>query len=532
MVGSVHCVCSLRNPLIVDTRTSRNCIQMLEESVENRIYTLEKEQVQSTQQLDSESQGLLADSATSADEKITKALDKELDRITAFYRQKEEELTTEFEQLCADEAEFQHELQASLNAAGSSGINRRPSRGSLKKSPVGRPLAASTGSLEQVDEGSSDEEPSGPSTRPGTSGMEDSQQWDLQRRNTESAVHGLGGGRPHRRSSIGFVEDDPYSDYTVSDSRITLKKRAISSYVSFCELKSYVQLNWTGFSKALKKYDKTCNRELRRHYLSERVEKQHPFQHDTREALNEKIVAVEELYARVCTDGDVIAAQKELKLHLREHVVWERNTVWREMIGIERRAQAAALGIRSALVGGKKTAQDVAEDETKEIQIRTPVGRVKLPRWCPSWLFSANMATLIVCLIIFTVLLLTPTFKSIEQANCLAMLVFVSLLWATEVLHPSVSTNFFRSFLSSSPPYSCQCSVSCFKSSEQTTNNTPASPPPPQQNTSSPQCGRLSSCSFSVVSPSPPLSQNTVSPNPWQPTSSPKQAQNHVTCSL
>jgi phosphate transporter len=163
------------------------------------------------------------------------------------------------------------------------------------------------------------------------------------------------------------------------------------------------------------------------------VEKAYPFRHETREALNEKIGALEELYARVCTDGDVIAAQKDLKLHLREHVVWERNTVWREMIGIERRAQAAALGISSALVGGRKSADGQVDEETKGFEFPTPVGRVKLPRWCPSWLFSASMATLIVCLGVFLILLLTPTFKSVEQANCLAMLVFVSLLWATEV---------------------------------------------------------------------------------------------------
>ena len=191
---------------------------------------------------------------------------------------------------------------------------------------------ASVGSLDAVDEASSDEE--GIDSRPGTSGMASSGMMDSQelagpRRNTEPAIYGQGGGRTHvRRSSMVFVEDDPYSDFTVTDSRITLKKRTISCYVSLSELKSYVQLNWTGFSKALKKYDKTCNRDFRQHYLSERVEKQYPFLPETREALNEKIVSVEEIYARVCTDGDVVEAQKELKLHLREHVVWERNTVW------------------------------------------------------------------------------------------------------------------------------------------------------------------------------------------------------------
>ena len=294
----------------------------------------------------------------------------------------------------------------------------------------------STGSLEAVDEGSSDDE-SPTTTRPGTgvSVMEGSQEWNTAaRRATESAIYGTGGGRPHiRRSSMVFVEDDPYSDYTVSHSRITLKKRAISSYVSLCELKSFVQLNWTGFSKLLKKYDKTCNRNLRRPYLSESVEKQYPFLVETRDALNEKISNVEEIYARTCTDGDIIAARKELKLHLREHVVWERNTVWREMIGIERKAQAAALGIRSTLLGRKPTTQDASDEETTGIEFGTPVGRIKLPRWCPQWLFSASMATLLISIGVFLVLIVTPTFKSIEQSNCLAMLAFVSILWATEV---------------------------------------------------------------------------------------------------
>ena len=397
--------------------------------------------MQATQQsVDPESQALLTDPNTAADEKLSKALDKELDKIVTFYKQKAEELTTEYDQLVTDEIEFQHDLQASSNvhqASTSSSANvigRRTSRGSLKKTL----RRASTGSLDPVDEGSSDED--APSTRPGTAGtagaaMEESQEWSPSlRRATDSAIYGPGGGRPHvRRSSMVFVEDDPYSDYTVSDSRITLKKRAISCYVSLSELKSYVQLNWTGFSKLLKKYDKTSNRNLRRHYLSERVEKEYPFLVSTREALNEKISNMEEMYARVCTDGDVVEAQKELKLHLREHVVWERNTVWRDMIGIERKAQAAALGIRAPLYGGKKTPHEVSDEETKQIEFPTPMGRIKLPRWCPSWLFSANMLTLMIAIAVFFVLIFTPTFRAIEQSNCLALLIFVSILWATEV---------------------------------------------------------------------------------------------------
>lgn len=386
----------------------------------------------SKQPVDSEHQALLADTGAGSDEKLCKSLDKELEKITKFYKQKQEELFLEVQQLVEDEREFQHELEAASNVAQAGGSNnvvgRRTSRNSLR-----RVRRASSGSLDPVDEGSSDEDT--PIDRPGTSGTYESADWNL-RRGAEGSAYSPGGARPHvRRSSMVFVEEDPYSEYTITDSRITLKKRTISSYVSLSELKSYVQLNWTGFSKLLKKYDKTCNRDMRRHYLTERVEKEYPFLHETRDALNEKISEVEEIYSRVWTEGDIISAQKELKLHLREHVVWERNTVWREMIGIERKSQAAALGIRSTLLG-KRAPTGVAE-ETKPIEIRTPVGKIKLPRWCPVWLFSANMAILIFALAVFFAFLFIPTFKSIEQSNCLAILVFVSILWATEVRPPN-----------------------------------------------------------------------------------------------
>ncbi|RAL64499.1 hypothetical protein DID88_001974 [Monilinia fructigena] len=122
------------------------------------------------------------------------------------------------------------------------------------------------------------------------------------------------------------------------------------------------------------------------------------------------------MYSNVVTQGDVDLAKKELRLHLREHVVWERNTVWREMIGIERKAQAANMG------------DDADIAEMKELS--TPVGRVK----CPRWLFSSTMFMLVGIITIFILLLLIPIMKKVEQQNCLAMLIFVSLLWATEVI--------------------------------------------------------------------------------------------------
>jgi hypothetical protein len=60
----------------------------------------------------------------------------------------------------------------------------------------------------------------------------------------------------------------------------------------------------------------------------------------------------------------------------------------------------------------------------------------------PPWLASSSLWTLIICVTIFFLLLLLPIMEKAEQQNCLAMLVFVSLLWATEVsLHDSSRLN-------------------------------------------------------------------------------------------
>src|SRR5438067_1983786 len=50
-----------------------------------------------------------------------------------------------------------------------------------------------------------------------------------------------------------------WSPTLLEEKRIRLKKRTIDLFVWLSELKSFVSLNHTGFSKILKKYDKITN---------------------------------------------------------------------------------------------------------------------------------------------------------------------------------------------------------------------------------------------------------------------------------
>ena len=408
-----------------------------------RIYQLEKTVNQpGTQAQDSEAAPLIDND--DPDAVFRRALDQELDKICSFYQLKELEIFAELEEILNDletfvketehvdpgqldgaTEQFNHQRRASLFSRVSfAGRKRRPSM-----------ISAST--IDELDE-DSDEDPNERSAlgdsgllserrktvdatanrRPSLDDLRSSSQQPLARRKTVQTIDEYG-------------DSESALDQMVASS-ITLKKRTVSIYVSVCELKSFVQLNKTGFSKVLKKYDKILDRALKKPYLKEKVDPAPPFVSSTIRRLDESIKKVETAYANLITKGDEDEARRELRLHLREHVVWERNTVWREMIGVERKAQAVNLGVRRTLLDHDPAKIRRQGDEHYDMhakEVVTPIGRYR----CPTWLWSSTFAWLIVILAIFFVLLFVPIMKKPEQQNCLAMLVLVSALWATEV---------------------------------------------------------------------------------------------------
>lgn len=196
----------------------------------------------------------------------------------------------------------------------------------------------------------------------------------------------------------------------------------------------------------LKKYDKILDRKLKNAYIDANVKPAQMFQQSTQDRLAERLESIERAYADLVTKGDVDTARQELRLHLREHVVWERNTVWREMIGIERKAQAANLGIRATMLGREtdpKNARLQGDDEGSAVkEVNLPIGKYM----CPKFLISSTFWLLVLSIAVFAVLLAVPIMEKREQQNCLALVVFVSMLWATEV-STSPPTRIYASIL-------------------------------------------------------------------------------------
>ncbi|KAH9070821.1 SPX-domain-containing protein [Lactarius deliciosus] len=212
-----------------------------------------------------------------------------------------------------------------------------------------------------------------------------------------------------------------------TDTQLLFKRRITNLYVQVSALRSYVELNYSGFRKVLKKYDKVTESSLQAHYLHDILEPTPPFDQASRTRIADAQSQLLQLYAKCVTFGDTAAAQRYLKLHLREHIAWERDTVWRQMIGRERR-------------GENGTPLGVPVDTTveKAFEVRTRVGRVRLSR---------RKAWVILSALVFALLLNVQTVEGEEANRCFAVLVFATLLWATEAIPLFVTSTMIPALL-------------------------------------------------------------------------------------
>jgi len=406
-------------------------------NLKKQIYSLETQINQKREHThqDPESSPLLNADADDPDQTFTNTLDAELEKVTSFYQLKENDVFNELDNMVRDEDAYDEETDDFERDQAHMPPDQRVRKASIFRQ-VGftRPRALSGVSGHDSEDDSDDDANE-------TSRLRQKSPDGRIRRQRTHTDENMGASTEYsapsrRKTSVAF---DDYNDMAFSalyDEGVSLKKRAVSVYVSLCELRSFIQLNKTGFEKVLKKYDKIMDRKLKSAYLETYVYPAYPFQQSTMDRLTANLARIEGAYAHLCTKGDIAEAKRELRLHLREHVTWERNTVWREMIGIERKAQAANIGITQTLLGrdttgGKIRRQgDDVESDLKEVS--TPIGKYT----CPQWLVSRTFWMLVACISVFAVLLLVPIMEKPEQQNCLAMVIFVSLLWATEVCTP------------------------------------------------------------------------------------------------
>ncbi|KAJ2458274.1 low-affinity phosphate transporter [Coemansia sp. RSA 2424] len=205
---------------------------------------------------------------------------------------------------------------------------------------------------------------------------------------------------------------------SVGAARREIRTRSRNLFILLHDLRSYAQLNYTGFSKITKKYDKVTRSDLRESFMSETVKAAYPFTAETQTSLRKHMEATAYAFGVASGYSTIDESLTELKKCLREEVVWERNTVWRDMIANERMVNA--VGVQSPDLDHAADASALAGGSPLKMRKMSVTQR--------------QLLRLAACTAMFAVAWAIPAFDGAEQQRCWAMLVYVSLLWATEAL--------------------------------------------------------------------------------------------------
>ncbi|KAA8492037.1 putative transporter [Porphyridium purpureum] len=232
--------------------------------------------------------------------------------------------------------------------------------------------------------------------------------------------------------------------------RRALRRRFVEHYLEITELQNFAELNLMGVEKILKKHDKNTSLVTQAEYTASEAFGALRFANSTR--MHALRAETEGAFAALFWKRDVERARAELRESLNEMVVWERNTIWRDMLASERRVQGARaergaagnLGLRSAAVlglnGVKWTRLMFSLVLFATVWIVAPRVLEFLHAAAPTVATSGGKHR--------------SSHSSAQQhinldasARCLALLTLVVLLWATESL-PLYVTSFLVPVLS------------------------------------------------------------------------------------
>ena len=211
-------------------------------------------------------------------------------------------------------------------------------------------------------------------------------------------------------------EDRPIYVWTASHDRATVlrigfKKRISAVWLEAYALKQYVELNHTAFEKILKKFDKNTGAKMKKTFMSDTVDQAYPWLQTTKNQLDALLAQTLFLYRRVVVAGDEDLAKEQLRSQLRDKVVVDRETVWSQMV--------AGRNPRGVF----RSVEHDVDGSTFDRQESGNASRMISPKFI---IFLVALALLVIIIIV-------QPFRRVEESNCLAMLVFCTILWATEV---------------------------------------------------------------------------------------------------
>lgn len=182
--------------------------------------------------------------------------------------------------------------------------------------------------------------------------------------------------------------------------------RAKEVYLALHDLHEFLYMNHTGFGKLAKSFDKHASRNKSTELMQQTNE---ALPLETLGKLDTMMQEIERAYARICCEGNLDEATVYLRHLLHERILYERASVWQDLVAAERKAHEVTV------VASTPATNTASVKKHGSIDYK-------------------QMISLGLCLVVFLLLLFVPIFSDPVLQNALALLVTATALWCTEAL--------------------------------------------------------------------------------------------------
>jgi hypothetical protein len=122
-----------------------------------------------------------------------------------------------------------------------------------------------------------------------------------------------------------------------------LKAKLKEIYIFYDDLFNFIETNKEGFRKAMKKYGKVCSGKGKVHEIFWPTFEESYHLAERKSILEQAKACVVDHYSILFFDGNLTKAKYDLERHKRQQIEVERNTVWKDMVAIERMRGNAAV---------------------------------------------------------------------------------------------------------------------------------------------------------------------------------------------
>ncbi|ODV83929.1 hypothetical protein CANARDRAFT_29649 [[Candida] arabinofermentans NRRL YB-2248] len=225
---------------------------------------------------------------------------------------------------------------------------------------------------------------------------------------------------------------------------VSYKKRITENFVNLSQLKSFIELNKIAFSKVCKKFDKVLDEEIRQNYVNSLHTKSYMFNATTMDKVDEYLDELITIYAGV-SGQSIEFSKNHLRSYLREHIVFERGTVWKDMIGIDPNNGKGS----KVLTGDESELKNfyTLEYYTFKLPFTIDLKYTKIENFLfPKCFVSWKAFKIALAILVGGLLLGIKTLNDRTQGNCMAIVFVSAILWASEAI-PLFATSMLIPFL-------------------------------------------------------------------------------------